>query len=80
MSKNAKNARRIAEARERSKNRVAGSKGPKINSAKPGKKTYRYDKDGKPREDRRKAMAEFEAKIADRIEKRWGTDLKPPIH
>lgn len=49
MSRNSKNARRHAEARERSKNRKNGSKGPKINSSKPGVKTYRTDENGKPR-------------------------------
>ncbi len=77
MSRNSKNARLHHEARERSKNRLAGSKGPKVNSAKPGKKTYRTEKDGKPREDRRKSMAEFLAGIADRIAKRWGKNVKP---
>lgn len=78
MSKNAKNARRIQQAKEWSKTRLSGGKGPKVNSSKPGKKTYRTEKDGKQREDRRKASAEFQAKIADRIEKRWGKNVKAP--
>jgi hypothetical protein len=78
MSKNAKNSRRIQQAREWSKTRVGGGKGPKVNSAKPGKKTYRTEKDGRPREDRRKAASEFQSKIADRLEKRWGKNIKVP--
>ena len=72
MSKNSKNSRRINEARERSKSRLNGVKGPKVNSSKPGKKTYRCEKNGIQREDRRKSMGEFVASIALRLEKRWG--------
>jgi hypothetical protein len=66
MSRNSKNAKRMIQARERSKARMGGTKGAASTTPLHGKRsTYRKNPDAM------KKLGEFVAGIKTRIEERW---------